>query len=339
MGADVIATEKNPTAWLLQLAAGFGIFQALNVAARLGIADALTDGAKSVDVLAPQVAAEPQMLYRVLRALASVGVFAEEREGSFSNTPASKMLITGAPGSLRGFVMLAGSAECWRAWGDLHYSVETGKPAFDHVYGEPLFDYLSKNPGLARIFDEAMAGRSAAEISALLVAYDFSSAGHLVDVGGGNGALMNAVLAKYPQLSGTVFDLPHVVEAASGHKANEQRLRFAAGNFFTDVPVKGDTYMLKKVIHDWPDDRARDILSRCREAMSDGSRLLVIESIVPASQAPTFMTFLDLWMLVFAGGRERTQEEFRTLLQSAGLHLSRIVPTGSPVSVIEALPV
>ena len=184
-----------------------------------------------------------------------------------------------------------------------------------------------------------MAGRSAAKIDALLAAYDFSTAGHLVDVGGGNGTLLAAILTKYPQLDGTVFDLPHVVEAAQQVKSQQPRLRFAGGSFFTDVPVAGDTYLLKKVIHDWDDESARRILERCRAAMSPRSRLLLIESIVPASGAPTFLTFLDLWMLVFAGGRERTEEEYRTLLRSAGLSLSKVVPTGSPVNVIETVPV
>ena len=338
--ADVQAAGgQDPTAQLLGLAAGFGICQALIVAARLGVADLLGDATKSAVAIAPAVGAEPQPLYRLMRALASVGVFAEDGQRAFRNTPASAKLMTGAPGSLRGFFMLVGSEEFRGAWGELGHSIKTGKAAFDHVFGGPLFDYLGKNPGTARIFDEAMAGRSAAEIDALLAAYDFSTAGHLVDVGGGNGTLLAAILTKYPQLDGTVFDLPHVVEAAQQVKSQQPRLRFAGGSFFTDVPVAGDTYLLKKVIHDWDDESARRILERCRAAMSPRSRLLLIESIVPASGAPTFLTFLDLWMLVFAGGRERTEEEYRTLLRSAGLSLSKVVPTGSPVNVIETVPV
>jgi hypothetical protein len=333
------AGGQDPTAQLLGLAAGFGIFQALHVAARLGIADALGEGEQSAGSIASKVGADPQSLYRLLRALSSVGVFAEAG-GAFRNTPASAKLMSAAPGSLRGFVMLVGGAECWRSWGELGHAIRTGQPAFDHVFGEPLFEYLAKNPEPARVFDDAMAGRSAAEISALLAAYDFSNAGHLVDVGGGNGALLSAILDQYPQLSGTVFDLPHVTEAARAARGEgeQPRLRYAGGSFFTDVPVAGDTYLLKKVLHDWPDARAREILARCREAMAPDSRLLLIESVVPAGTPPTFMTFLDLWMLVWAGGKERTEEEYRALLKSAGLSLRRIVPTASPVCVIEAAP-
>jgi len=332
---------RDATARLLGLVAGVGIFQALHVAAKFGIADLLADGARPAEDIASRLKADPQTLSRMMRALASVEVFAEERPGVFVNTPASAMLIGDAPGSLRGFVMMTGSPEFWRPWGELEFSIANGKPAFDHVYGQPLFEYLAKNPEPARIFDDAMAGRSAAEISALLAAYDFSDAGRLVDVGGGNGALMSAILGQYPQLTGTVFDLPHVVDAAALTDASrrQSRLKFAGGSFFTDVPPAGDTYLLKKVIHDWPDERAREILARCREAMTPGARLLLIESVVPAGIPPTFMAFLDLWMLVWAGGKERTEEEYRALLTSVGLTLRRVVPTGSPVSVIEAVPV
>ncbi|HET7849099.1 MAG TPA: methyltransferase, partial [Pseudolabrys sp.] len=181
------SAEQNPTARMLGLAAGFGIFQALHVAAKLGIADALAEGPTTVDAIAAKTDAQPRALYRLLRTLASVGVFAEEQHGVFRNTPLSGMLMSDAAGSLRAFFNLAGSPECWRSWGELLYSVKTGKPAFEHVYGMPLFEYLANNPEPARIFDEAMASRSAAEIAAVLAAYDFSGCGHLVDVGGGNG--------------------------------------------------------------------------------------------------------------------------------------------------------
>jgi hypothetical protein len=331
-------SNQDPTGRILGLVAGFGIFQALHVAAALGIADAIGEGACPAEAVAAQVGAEPQVLYRLLRALVSVGVFAEDAPGSFRNTPASALLRRDAPGSLRSFALLTGSKECWDAWSELGHSVRTGQPSFDHIFGMPLFEYLAQNSGTARIFDEAMAARSAAEIKALLGAYDFSGAGHVVDVGGGNGALLAAILDRYPQLEGTVFDLPHVVDPARQSHGRQPRLHFAGGSFFTDVPVRGDTYILKKVIHDWPDERARQILERCRAAMAPGARLLLIESVVPPGTPPTFLAFLDLWMLVFAGGRERTEREFRSLLQSAGLSLIKVVPTPSPVCVIEAAP-
>jgi hypothetical protein len=331
------SAEQSPTARLLGLAAGFGIVQALHVAAKLYVADVLADGPRSADAIAEKVSAHPRALYRLLRALASVGVFVEEERCIFRNTEMSAMLRADVPGSLRSFFIMTGGPECWRAWGELSYSISTGKPAFERVYGMPLFEYLAQNPESARIFDDAMASRSAAEIAGLISAYDFSTAGQLVDVGGGNGALLSAILKAYPQLKGTVFDLPHVIESVRRRHEDGGRLQFAGGDFFVKVPIAGDTFILKKVIHDWPDDRAEQILRCCREAMSPQSRLLLIELIVPRDEAATFTKFLDLWMLVWPGGQERTEEEYRALLKSAGLVVSRIVPTRSPVSVIEAM--
>lgn len=311
------------------------------VAAKVGIPDYFATGPKSVDEVAEQAKLDRQSLYRLLRTLASVGVFSESELGVFQNTPLSAILMTGAAGSLRPFLILAGGSEVWRSWGELLYSVKTGKPAFDHVYGLPFFEYFAANPEPAKIFDEAMASRSAAEIAAMLAVYDFSYAKRVVDVGGGNGALLAAILKAFRHLEGVLFELPHVVERARklDMGENPSRVHFEAGDFFGEIPSGADAYILKKIIHDWPDDKAQEILSRCRQAMAPQSRLLLIELVVPPGNEATFTKFLDLWMLVCAGGRERTAGEYRELLNSAGLSLSKIIPTRSPISVIEATPI
>ena len=334
-----LRTEPSPTASVLNLVAGFGIFQAMSVAAKLGIPDFFAAGPKSIDVVAEKANLHRQALYRLLRTLASVGVFSESDRGVFQNTPLSETFATNAPGSLRPFLIMAGNPECWRSWGELLYSVKTGKPAFDHVFGVPIFDYLSANPESARIFDEAMASRSAAEIGAMLAVYDFSYAKRVVDVGGGNGALLTAILKSFPHLEGVLFDLPHVIERARTMDSGNDRISFKAGDFFGEIPSGGDTYVLKKVIHDWPDDRAQAILYRCRQAMAPQSRLVLIELVMPPGNEATFTKFLDLWMLVWPGGKERTEAEYRELLKSAGFSLSKVIPTRSPISVIEATPI
>jgi O-methyltransferase/methyltransferase family protein len=237
--AAAVLTKQTPTAAVLQLAAGFGISQAIFVAAKLGIPDFLLNGPKSVEVIAHEANLHAQALYRLLRALASVGIFAEDQHGVFRNTSSSETFMTSAPGSLRPFLIMSGEPECWRPWGELLHSVKTGRPAFEHVYGMPFFEYLTANSEPARIFDEAMASRSAAEIAAMLSVYDFSYAKRVVDIGGGNGALLAEVLRAFPQLDGVLYDLPSVVERAQvaiGSNDARARLRFQAGDFFWRYP-------------------------------------------------------------------------------------------------------
>jgi len=331
--------SQSPTASVFQLVAGFGIFQAMYVAAKFALPDHLSAGPKAVEDIAREAKLHPQSLYRLLRALASVGVFAEVTHGTFRNTALSETFMTNASGSLRPFLILAGDPEFWRSWGELRHSIQTGSPAFEHVYGMPFFDYLTSNPEMARVFDDAMASRSAAEITAMSGAYDFSDTKRVIDIGGGNGALLNAIVNAFPHLEGVLFDLPHVIERAQSSNGIElsPRIRFAGGDFFGEIPEGGDVYLLKKIIHDWPDDRAREILRRCRHAMSPQSRLLLIELIVPPGNDATFTKFLDLWMMVGPGGRERTEDEYRDLLNAAGLSLIKVIPTRSPISVIEAV--
>ena len=234
--------QKNESfpSQVLGLATGFWISQALYVAAKTGIADLLADGPKPVEALAQAANLHPRALHRVLRLLASVGVFAEGEPDRFHNTPASEFLQMSKVGSLRPFVIMLGEPECWQSWGELLHSVSTGKPAFDHVFGMPIFQYWSANPERARIFDGAMASRSAAENAAVLAVYDFSNAENITDIGGGSGALLAAILGRFPQLEGKLFDLPSVIERARTEALDAavgSRLSFEAGDFFRKSPV------------------------------------------------------------------------------------------------------
>jgi len=334
--------ETAPPPPVMQLATGFWISQALYVAAKLGIADLLERGPQSSEALARGAGAHAGALHRVLRALASFGIFAEDEDGRFRNTPAAQRLQTGRPDSLRAFVIMQGEPESWRSWGDMLHSVRTGQSAFEHVFGSPMFQYMAEHHEAARIFDEAMISRSASENEAVLMAYDFSGADRLIDVGGGRGALLLAILKVWPRARGVLFDLPHVIDGARmslGSSAEAGRCRPVSGDFFRDaLPAGGDVYLIKKIIHNWDDERAWTILQGCRRAMSGNARLLLIEPINQPGDGASYAKLLDLLMLVLPGGQERTESEHRALLASAGLYLSRVIPTQSPLSIIEASP-
>lgn len=332
MDRDIGSTPQA----IVQLATAFWISRALYVATKLGVADLLDKGPKSAKVLAAEASADANALQRVMRALASVDVFAEDENGNFRNTEAARFLQAKIPGSLRAFVLMLGEPESWQAWGDMLYSARTGRSAFEHVFGSPIFQYMAEHPEAGRLFEEAMTSRSADENDAILAEYDFSSIARVVDIGGGRGAFLSAILRKHPHVEATLLDLPHVIEHA---REAATSYRLMPGDFFTDlVPSGGDVYILKKVIHDWDDDRARAIFRNCCHAMhdSENSRLLLIEPVIPIGNERSFAKLLDLFMLVWPGGRERTVEEHRALLASAGLQVSRILPTGSSVTIIEA---
>jgi len=326
---------------LLRIATGFWASRALYVAAKLLIADQLVGGPASAEELADASGVHAPSLRRVLRALASLGVFAEDDHGRFDHTPLSRGLCANGPGSLREFVVMLGEAESWRSWGEVMHSVRTGEPAFDKVFGTSQFDYLAGHPDAARNFDAAMAERSAAEDDAVLAAWTFPSAGKVVDIGGGRGTLLSAVLRAHPQLHGVVFDLAHVIERARPAFAGQRlgsRLQGAPGDFFADeLPRDAQVYMLKKVIHDWDDARALAILKACSRAMAPGATLLLIEPVIAPGNEPSFAKLLDLFMLVWPGGRERTESEHVSLLAGAGLELRNGVATTSALSILEAV--
>jgi ubiquinone/menaquinone biosynthesis C-methylase UbiE len=290
--------------------------------------------------MADRTRMHPPSLFRVLRALASLGVFAEEPGRRFRLTPAAEVLRSETPGSKRALAIMMGE-EYFRAWGELLYSVRTGEPAFDRIFGQPLFAFLSQHPEQAAVFDKAMVGAHGRDTAAMLDAYDFSTFTSVADIGGGNGTTLCAVLGRHPHLRGTLFDLPGVIDRARAIvEASElsDRIRLVAGDFFQTAPNGADAYTLRHIIHDWDDERAIRILKNVRRAMEPGGRLLIVETVIPPGNEPCFAKLLDLTMLVAPGGQERTEDEYRTLLGRAGFGLARIVPTATHDSVIEGVP-
>lgn len=335
------ANPPAPAQALLRMISGSWIAQAIFVAAKLGIADLLASGPKSAETLAEATGVHPRALHRILRALASVGVFAADDEGRFCITPLAQPLQSDWPDSIRPFAIMAGSEWIWRSWGEIMHSVRTEKPAFDHVYGAPLFEYYSKHPETARIFVEGLTSRSRPENGAVVSAYDFPQAGTIVDIGGGQGSLLASILSSNPAARGVLFEMPHVLPMARPifeQAGIAERCTFVGGDFFESVPSDGDVYILKKVIHDWHDEEAQSILQTVRAAIPSHGRLLLIELVIPPGNEPSFGKLLDLLMLVYPGGRERTEAEHRSLLASAGFTLTRVLPTASTVSIVEAVP-
>jgi hypothetical protein len=246
-----------------------------------------------------------------------------------------------APVSLRAYAILLGEEWHWRAWGRLRHAVRTGECAFEHVSGMQVFDFLARHAEAAKVFDAAMTSRSSIEDRAIAAAYDFAR-GTIVDVGGGRGSLMITILRQNPQARGILFDRPHVIAGAAapaGEAGVADRCRVLAGDFFDRVPAGGDVYLMKKIIHDWDDERARAILANCRAAMTAAGRLLLLEQVILPGNGPSFGKVADLQMLVMTpGGRERTEAEYRTLLAAAGFELTRIIPTDCPLGMIETAP-
>jgi hypothetical protein len=324
---------------IFKMACGYWISQSLYVVTKLGIPDLVAGGPKTAEELSAATGTDGPSLYRVLRALATQGVFLEDENRRFRQTPISECLVD-RPGSQRAMVVMMGE-EHYRAYGELMYSVRTGKPCFEHVYGTPVFDYLAKHPEAAATFDAAMTGIHGRETAAMIDAYDFSQFGTVIDIGGGNGTVLRTVLEKHPTLRGVLYDLPHVIERARPGMAASPagpRAELVSGSFFESVPEGGDAYMMRHIIHDWNDEQCRTILGLCRRAMKPQARLLVIDAVIKPGNEPQFSKFLDITMLALPGGKERTEAEFRELFRSAGFELSRIVPTKSEVSIIEGKP-
>jgi SAM-dependent methyltransferase len=333
--------DRSPTAkdTLLQMLAGYWISQAVHVAAELGIADLLTAGARGVNDLAAKTGADCDALYRVLRALASVGIFEEQGPGRFALTPMASLLGSDGPDSQRAFARIMG-AEHYAAWGNLLTTVQTGEPAFTRTFGMPFFEYLARNPERGHLFDQSMTGVHGGETAPMLEAYDFSGFDTVVDVGGGNGLLLASLLERHPRPTGIVFDTPAVAEHARATLARtslDGRCRIEAGDFFEAVPAGGDAYILRHILHDWEDAEAAAILRNCGQAMQPDGRVLVVENVIRPGSEPGFGKWLDLMMLVI-GGRERTAEQYEALFSHAGLRLSRIVPTAHEISILEAVP-
>lgn len=324
---------------LQQLVWGKATTQCLFVASKLGIADLLADGPRSVEELAAETETSAGALYRVLRLLASLDVFVEVAPRQFALTPMAELLQADAPCSFRDYAIVHGSEWYNRAWAHLLYSVEKDEPAFDLACGLSLFEFMEDHPDAARDFNNSMTALSRFEAAGVCAAYDFSDCGTVVDVGGGHGRLLTDVLAAYPSLSGILFDQPSVVDAARPDlesSAIGARCRVVGGDFFENVPAGGDVYLLKHIIHDWDDERSAVILRNCREAMNNGGRVLVVEGVMPPGNEPSNSKLWDVVMLALtSGGRERTEAEYAELYAQAGLTLARVVPTSAVVSIVE----
>ncbi len=327
----------SPPELMNRMLTGYWSTQCLYVAAKLGLADLLVAGPRSAEDLAKATSTHAPSLYRLLRGLASMGVFAEGTEKKFSLTPLAECLRSDVPGSQRSLAIMSGE-EHYKAWGELLYSVQTGKIAFDKLYGMPVFDFLSQNEEQAKNFDAAMVGVHGRETAAMTDAYDFSSFGVLADIGGGNGSLLTTVLKKHASLRGLLYDLPGVTERAKTSLQTAgvlDRCRVIGGSFFESVPAGADAYLMRHIIHDWDDEKSITILKNIAAVIKPEGRLLVIEGVIPPGNEPNFGKLLDLTMLTIPGGKERTQQEYRELFAAGGFQLTRIVPTAAEVCIIE----
>lgn len=329
-----------PHAPLIHFAMAGVISKVVYVAAKLGIADHLAGDPKTAAELAGPLDADAPSLYRVMRTLAGLGILTETA-GRFALTPLGGLMRSDAPGGIRSMLITLGGPIISSSLDELEHSVKTGEKAFDKVFGVPVFEYLGQRPEDARRFSETMVAFHGAEPPAVAAAYDFSSYKTIVDVGGATGNLLAHILARHTQPRGVLFDLPHVVADAPALLAQHgvaQRVAIESGSFFESVPAGADAYVLSHIIHDWSESQCVTILGNCRRAMAPTSRLLLVEMVLPAGDTPHPGKVLDMVMLAVPGGSERTEPEYAQLLAKAGFRLARVVPTASPVSVIEAVP-
>lgn len=323
----------------MQLITGYWATQAIYLACRLGVADQLAAGRRNAQEIAAIAGAEPNALYRVMRALTTLGVLNESENREFALTELGDCLRSDAANSLR-WLSLFSVEVGWKPWGHAIESVRSGKPVVEDVYGRVLFEYLPEHPHLQEIFSRAMGGMAKQLADAVGRAYDFANHRTIVDVGGGHGTFLIHVLNRHPHLTGVVFDLPNVIEGANRAITEarlSQRCRCIGGSFFELLPRGGDLYTMSYIVHDWDDSHAARILASCRDAMDAGTKLLLIEAVIPRPGVPSFGKLLDLEMLVMAGGRERSEDEYRELLNAAGFDLCRVIPTEGPQSIVEAV--
>ena len=333
-----IAVEGQFPPPLFQMASSHWISQAIYVAAKLGIADVLKDRPLKCSEIAAILGADVRSLFRLMRALSGLGIFAQASNDYFSLSPLAETLRADIPGSLKATIITLGEIH-YQACGALLHAVQTGAPSFDQVFGTGLFEYLNQNAQAANFFDEGMSSLAGMLAYAVVLAYDLGRVSSIVDVGGGNGRFLETILEIYPEIQGTVFDCASTIDRTR-RTAGQTKLRcsYAAGDFFASVPEGGDLYFLCGVVHDWDDERAITILRNCREAIAGVGRLLLLETVVPENDSMHFGKILDLNMMAMSSGRERTRTEFCTLLTAAGFRMSRIVATMAPQSLIEAVP-
>ncbi|BFU91634.1 MAG: hydroxyneurosporene-O-methyltransferase [Nitrospira sp.] len=333
-------TSLPPHAQLVQMGTAHWVSHILYVAAKLSLADHLGKGPTHADDLAIATNTHPPSLRRFLRTLGHLGLVTEDNAGRFTLTPLGAALKNGAPGSARAAILTLASPIMTQGWGHLLESVQTGKPGLEQAMGMPIFDWLAQHPEEASLFSETMVSFHGAEPSAVAVAYDFSGMHTIVDVGGATGNLLATILGQYPKSRGILYDLPHVLHDASALLQSHgvaDRVTIESGSFFDRVPTGCDAYLLSHIIHDWTEAQCLTILGHCRRALAPAGRVLIVEMILPEDNAPHPGKMLDMMMLVGPGGQERTVPEYRALLDKAGLRLTRVVPTNSAVSIVEAM--
>ena len=326
----------------MQMSMGYSVPFLLRTAAQLCLADHLADGARTAEQLAAATNTHAPSLYRLLRTLACNGVFSEDESHQFSLTPLAEPLRSNVPGSVRTSILSLTGDLFIIPWSKLLYSAQTGQSAFDKHFGVPFFDHLTSNPEEASMFSDLLIGLNSSDAPAVAAAYDFSSFSHIADIGGATGHLLATVLASHPGPRGTLFDLPHNQAGAAEliqSRGMADRVSFTPGNFFESVPAGCDLYMLSHIIHDWSEEQCLTILGNCHRAMSPTSRL-THHRIVVLSEGNAFHPgkMLDITMLALTPGQERTEPEYRALLEKANFRLTRVIPTNSAVSIVEAIP-
>jgi predicted O-methyltransferase YrrM len=329
---------STPGDELVRLFRGFWVSRAIYIAAQLGIADLLADGPRTVAQLATTTKTHALSLHRVLRLLASEGVFAETEDGRFELTPRAAVLRQGSPARLQ--VLFLGRPASWQAAGNLLHTVQTGETAFERAHGMDFFEYNRQHPEDQALFDQLMTSQTRPVARAVAGKYDFASMASIIDVGGGQGVSAIEILTAHPHLKGAVFDQPAVAAQATTAIAEaglSQRCEAIGGDFFASVPDGHDVYLLKYILHDWDDAKCIAILSSCRRAMGASGRVLVVEAIMSPGNEPSFGKTQDINMLINVGGGERTEAEYRALFEAAGFELTRTIPVMGELHIIEGL--
>ncbi|MFJ6671529.1 methyltransferase [Actinosynnema sp. NPDC091369] len=337
--AEKSPAETDPRFALMDHAMGYLFPAALRAAAALGVADHLTGGPRSVAELAEAVGADPRNLHRTLRLLATREVFVEDEDGRFALTPAAELLRGDVPSSFRSAVLMLTDRTFWLPAGELEEAVRTGIPPFERLFGMPFFEHFARDAETAAVFHVGMAAMSDPENPLVARACEFPPDAVVVDLGGGHGGLLLAVLREHPDVRGVLFDQPHVLrEHRLGELGADDRWELAPGDFFGDAPP-GDVYLVKRILHDWDDEQCVRILRHCRRAVSGRGRVLVVDAVVPPGNDPDPGKVIDILMMGSLTGRERTRAEFAELFSRAGFRLGRVLPTGTRLSVVEGVPV
>jgi hypothetical protein len=337
--STVAPVSLPPHVQIIQMGTAYWVSQFVCTAANMRLADHLADGPRSASELTAATGANPRALHRFMRTLASLGILTQATGDRFALTPLGAALKSDAPGAARATVLSMASPAFRGAFAEFQYSLETGKTAFEKVCGMPVFDYLAQHPEMASQFSAAMVGIHGAEPPAVAAAYDFSRFATIVDVGGASGNMLGHILKRHARPRGVLFDRPYVVtDAPALLRAHgvEDRVSIEHGDFFDSVPEGGDAYILSHIIHDWNEDQCLTILRNCRTAMKPGARLLIVEFVLPEGDTPHFGKIVDMVMLTIPGGEERTSAEYAVLLAAAGLKMTRVFPTASDVSIVEA---